>query len=90
MNELMEKIPKLRKQMKKFQEQFLFQVHLLKKVFKVKVQELWLKVQSLQHAKLVFRMNANVWNKRGCDIHEDKRRFVSLQKKACNSSNSPP
>jgi hypothetical protein len=60
MNQLMEKIPRLRKLMKKFQAQFLFQVHLLKKVFKVKVQELLLKVQTLQHAKLVFKMNASV------------------------------
>ena len=55
MNELLKQIPKLRKLMKKFQAQFLFQVHLLKKVFKVKVQELWLKVQTLQHAKLVLK-----------------------------------
>ena len=27
---------------------------------------------------------------KGCDSHEDKRRFVSLQKRASNSSNSPP
>jgi hypothetical protein len=60
MNELMKQIQKLRKQMEKFQAQFLFQVHLLKKVFKVKVQELLWKVQTLQHAKLVFKMNANV------------------------------
>jgi hypothetical protein len=60
MNELMEQIPKLRKQMKKFQEQILFQVHLLKKALKVKVQELLLKFQSLQHAKLVCKMNVNV------------------------------
>jgi hypothetical protein len=38
----------------------LFRVHLLKKALKVKVQELLLKVQSLQHARFVFRMNANV------------------------------
>jgi hypothetical protein len=38
----------------------LFQIHLLKKALKVKVQELLLKVQSLQHARFVFRMNANV------------------------------
>jgi hypothetical protein len=38
----------------------LFQVHLLRKALKVKVQELLLKVQSLQHARLVFKMNANV------------------------------
>ena len=60
MNEDMEKIPKLRRQGKNFQEQILFQVHLLKKAIKVKVQELLLKVQSLQHARLVFKMNANV------------------------------
>jgi hypothetical protein len=60
MNEEMEQIPKLRRQGKKFQEQILFQVHLLKKAIKVKVQELLLKVQSLKHAKLVFKMNANV------------------------------
>jgi hypothetical protein len=60
MNEEMEKIPKLRRQRKKFQEQILFQVHLLKKAIKVKVQELLLQVQSLKHAKLVFNMNANV------------------------------
>jgi hypothetical protein len=60
MNEEMEQIPKLRRQGKKFQEQILFQVHLLKKALKVKVQELLLKVQSLQHARLVFKMNANV------------------------------
>jgi hypothetical protein len=53
MNEEMEQIPKLRRQGKKFQEQILFQVHLLKKAIKVKV-------QSLQHARLVFKMNANV------------------------------
>jgi hypothetical protein len=64
MNEEMEQIPKLRRQGKKFQEQILFQVHLLKKAIKVKVQELLLKVQSLQHAKLVFKMNANVLNER--------------------------
>jgi hypothetical protein len=55
---------KLRKLMKKFQAQFLFQVHLLKKVFKVKVQELLWKVQTLQHAKLVSKMNANVCSKK--------------------------
>jgi hypothetical protein len=60
MNEEMEQIPKLRRQGKKFQEQILFQVHLLKKALKVKVQELLLKVQSLQHARLVFKMNENV------------------------------
>ena len=60
MNEEMEQIPKSRRQGKKFQAQILFQVHLLKKALKVKVQELLLKVQSLQHAKLVFKMNANV------------------------------
>jgi hypothetical protein len=38
----------------------LFQVHLLRKALKVKVQELLLKVRSLQHARLVFKMNANV------------------------------
>jgi hypothetical protein len=27
---------------------------------------------------------------KGCDNHEDKRRFESLQKRVCNSSNSPP
>jgi hypothetical protein len=27
---------------------------------------------------------------KGCDSHEDKNRFDSLQKRACNSSNSPP
>jgi hypothetical protein len=27
---------------------------------------------------------------KGCDSHEDKSRFVSLQKRACNSSDSPP
>jgi hypothetical protein len=27
---------------------------------------------------------------KSCDSHEDKSRFVSLQKRACNSSNSPP
>jgi hypothetical protein len=56
----MEKIPKSRRQGEKFQEQILFQVHLLKKALKVKVQELLLKVQSLEHARLVFKMNANV------------------------------
>jgi hypothetical protein len=60
----MEKIPKSRRQGKKFQGQILFQVHLLKKALKVKVQELLLKVQSLQHARLVFKMNANVRNER--------------------------
>jgi hypothetical protein len=60
MNEEMEKIPKLRRQRKKFHEQILFQVHLLKKAIKVKVQELLLKVQSLKHEKYVFKMNANV------------------------------
>jgi hypothetical protein len=60
MNELMKQIPKLRKLMKKFKTQFLFQVHLLKKVFKVKVQEPLLKVQPLQHARFVFKMHANV------------------------------
>jgi hypothetical protein len=60
MNEEMEQIPKSRRQGKKFQEQILFQVHLLKKAIKVKVQELLLKVQSLHHAKLVFNMNSNV------------------------------
>jgi hypothetical protein len=60
MNEEMEQIPKSRRQGKKFHEQILFQVHLLKKAIKVKVQELLLKVQSLQHARLVFKMNANV------------------------------
>jgi hypothetical protein len=64
MNEEMEQIPKSRRQGKKFQEQILFQVHLLKKALKVKVQELLLKVQSLQHAKFVFKMNANVRNER--------------------------
>ena len=59
-NEDMEQIPKSRRQGTKFQEQILFQVHLLKKAIKVKVQELLLKVQSLQHARLVFKMNANV------------------------------
>jgi hypothetical protein len=38
----------------------LFQVHLLRKALKVKVRELLLKVRSLQHARFVFRMNANV------------------------------
>jgi hypothetical protein len=60
MNKKMEHIPKLMRQEKKFQEQILFQVHLLKKAIKVKFQELLLKVQSLQHARLVFKMNANV------------------------------
>jgi hypothetical protein len=60
MNEEMEQIPKSRRQGKNFQEQILFQVHLLKKALKVKGQELLLKVQSLQHARLVFKMNANV------------------------------
>jgi hypothetical protein len=60
MNEEMEQISKLRRQGKKFQEKILFQVHLLKKAIKVKVQELLLKVQSLQHARLVFNMNTNV------------------------------
>jgi hypothetical protein len=60
MNEEMEQIPKLRRQRKKFQEQILFQVHLLKKAIKVKVQELLLQVQSLKHEKLVFKMNENV------------------------------
>jgi hypothetical protein len=27
---------------------------------------------------------------KSCDNHEDKKRFVSLQKRACNSLNSPP
>jgi hypothetical protein len=27
---------------------------------------------------------------KSCDSHEDKNRFVGLQKRACNSSNSPP
>ena len=49
MNEEMEKIPKLRRQGKKFQEQILFQV-----------QELLLQVQSLKHAKFVLKMNENV------------------------------
>jgi hypothetical protein len=60
MNEEMEKIPKLRRQGKKFQGKTLFQVHLLMKAIRVKVQELLLKVQSLQHARLVFKMNVNV------------------------------
>jgi hypothetical protein len=47
MNEEMEKIPKSRRQRKKFQEQILFQVQLLKKAIKVKVPELLLKVKSL-------------------------------------------
>jgi hypothetical protein len=36
------------------------QIHLLKKAIKVNVQELLLQVQSLKHAKCVFKMNANV------------------------------
>jgi hypothetical protein len=36
------------------------QIHLLKKAIKVNVPELWLQVQSLKHAKYVFKMNANV------------------------------
>jgi hypothetical protein len=60
MNGKMEHIPKLRRQGKKFQEQILFQIHLLKKTIKVKVQELLLQVQSLKRAKYVFKMNENV------------------------------
>jgi hypothetical protein len=37
MNREMEEIPKMRRQGKKFQEQILFQVHLLKKAIKAKV-----------------------------------------------------
>jgi hypothetical protein len=71
--------------MKKFQAQFLFQVHLLKKVFKVKVQELLWKVQTLQHAKLVSKMNANVCSKKivtamrtRADLRVFKRELVTL------------
>jgi hypothetical protein len=60
MNEEMEQIPKLRRQGEKFQEQISFQVHLLKKDIKVKVQELLFQVQPLQHVRLVFKMNENV------------------------------
>ena len=60
MNEEMEQIPNLRRQGKKFQAQILFQLHLFKKAIKVKVQEILFQVQSLKHAKLVFKVNANV------------------------------
>jgi hypothetical protein len=40
------------------------QIHLLKKAIKVNVQGLLFQVQSLKHAKCVFKMNANVGNKR--------------------------
>jgi hypothetical protein len=36
------------------------QIHLLKKAIKVNVQGILLQVQSLKHAKCVFKMNANV------------------------------
>jgi hypothetical protein len=71
--------------MRKFQAQFLFQVHLLKKVSKVKVHELLFKVPPLQHAKLVSKMNANVCSKKIMtamrtreDLRVFKRELVTL------------
>jgi hypothetical protein len=52
--------PKVEETKEKVRSITFVSVHLLRKALKVKVQELLLKVQSLQHARFVFRMNANV------------------------------
>jgi hypothetical protein len=40
--------------------------------------------------KICIQDECKCMKQKGCDSHEDKSRFENLQKRVCNSSNSPP
>jgi hypothetical protein len=56
----------------------------------VKVQELWLEGSNSSACKTCVQDECRCMQQNDYDSHEDKCRFESLQKRACDTSDSPP